>query len=83
MAIRRHGRVVTALAGTAGAVLVAAPLAAQQPDPGIAGPRMQMINAASLQCQAGNPQACALVPQLQQTGNDLAQAQFACQQGDP
>ena len=62
---------------------MAAPLAAQELDPRVAGPLMQLMNAAGMQCQAGNQQACAMVPQLQQAGNELMQAQFACQQGNP
>ena len=76
-----------AKAGWLGAALVAmgmaGPLAAQELDPRVAGPLMQLINGAGMQCQAGNQQACALVPQLQQAGNELMQAQFACQQGNP
>lgn len=60
-----------------------APAAAQQLDPRIAGPLMQLIQGAGLQCQAGDQQACAMVPQLQQAGNELMQAQVACQQGNP
>ncbi|WP_415386705.1 hypothetical protein [Roseomonas sp. BN140053] len=57
--------------------------AAQQLDPRIAGPLMQMINAAGMQCQAGNPQGCGTMRQLQQAGAELTQAQEACQQGNP
>ncbi len=63
--------------------LQARPAEAQQLDPQVAGPLMQLMQAAGARCQMGNPQACALVPQLQQAGNELAQAQFACQQGNP
>ncbi len=63
--------------------LMARPVAAQQLDPQVAAPLMQLIQAAGMQCQMGNQQACALVPQLQQAGNELTQAQFACQQGNP
>lgn len=62
---------------------MATPLAAQELDPRVAGPLMQLMNGAGMQCQAGNQQACAMVPQLQQAGNELMQAQFACQQGNP
>lgn len=62
---------------------LSAPLAGQGLDPRLAGPLMQLIQAAGMQCQAGNPQGCALVAQLQQAGQDLAQAQFGCQQGNP
>jgi hypothetical protein len=62
---------------------VAGPLVAQELDPRVAGPLMQLMNAAGMQCQAGNQQACAMVPQLQQAGGELMQAQFACQQGNP
>lgn len=63
--------------------MLAGPVSAQQLDPQVAGPLMQLIQAAGMQCQAGNQQACTLVPQLQQAGNELTQAQFACQQGNP
>lgn len=63
--------------------LAAGPLVAQQLDPRVAMPLMQMIEAAGAQCQAGNMQACAMAQQLQQAGNELMQAQFACQQGNP
>lgn len=62
---------------------LSAPLAAQQLDPQVGVPLMQLLQAASMQCQAGNQQACALVPQFQQAGQELMQAQIACQQGDP
>ncbi len=62
---------------------LSAPLAAQQLDPQVGVPLMQLLQAASMQCQAGNQQACALVPQFQQAGQELMQAQFACQQGNP
>jgi hypothetical protein len=68
----------------AGAIAcLSAPVAAQQLDPQVGVPLMQLIHAAGMQCQAGNQQACALVPQLQQAGQELMQAQFACQQGNP
>lgn len=70
------GAMALALGGAGGSV-------AQGLDPRVAGPLMQLIQAAGLQCQAGNQQACAMVPQLQQMGNELTQAQFACQQGNP
>jgi hypothetical protein len=73
--------------GLGGALAIAlgvvAPAAAQNLDPRVAGPLMQLMNAAGMQCQAGNQQACAMVPQLQQAGQELMQAQFACQQGNP
>ncbi len=57
--------------------------AAQDLDPRVAGPLMQLIQTAGMQCQAGSPPACALVPQLQQAGQELTQAQWACRQGNP
>ncbi|MBW6400730.1 hypothetical protein KPL78_22915 [Roseomonas sp. HJA6] len=63
--------------------VLARPVVAQQLDPQVAMPLMQLIQAAGAQCQMGNQQACALVPQLQQAGNELMQAQFGCQQGNP
>lgn len=63
--------------------VLARPVVAQQLDPQVAMPLMQLLQAAGSQCQMGNQQACALVPQLQQAGNELTQAQFACQQGNP
>jgi hypothetical protein len=72
------------MAGAAAVMVgLAVPVAAQELDPRVAGPLMQLIQGAGMQCQAGNQQACALVAQLQQAGNDLVQAQFACQQGNP
>lgn len=62
---------------------VIASAAAQDLDPRVAGPLMQLMQAAGMHCQSGNQQACAMVPQLQQAGNELMQAQFACQQGNP
>lgn len=63
--------------------LLALPAAAQQLDPRVAGPLMQMIQAAGMQCQSGNQQACGIMQQLQAGAQELAQVQFACQQGDP
>jgi len=73
--------------GVTGAFVVAlgmaGPVAAQGLDPRVAGPMMQLIQAAGMQCQAGQQQACAVAQQLQQGANELAAAQFACQQGNP
>lgn len=79
MTLRRIGTIVAA--GFLGAL--AQPVAAQQLDPQVAVPLMQLIEAAGAQCQQGNQQACALVPQFRQTRSELQQAQFACQQGNP
>ena len=76
-----------AKAGWLGAALVAmgmaGPLAAQELDPRVAGPLMPLINGAGMQCQAGNAQFCTVAQQLQQGAQELAQVQFACQQGNP
>ncbi len=71
--------------GLGGAMVVALGMAAQAQglDPRVAGPMMQLIQAAGMQCQAGNQQACMTAQQLQQGANELTQAQFACQQGNP
>lgn len=63
--------------------LLARPAAAQQLDPQVAMPLMQLIQAAGAQCQMGNQQACGIASQLQQGANELAQVQLACQQGNP
>ncbi|MEO3474654.1 hypothetical protein AAFN86_22505 [Roseomonas sp. CAU 1739] len=67
----------------AAALCMVAPASAQDLDPRISGPLMQLIQGAGIQCQAGNQQACTMVPQLQQAGNELIQAQYACQRGNP
>ncbi|TCH98936.1 hypothetical protein EJV46_10310 [Roseococcus sp. SYP-B2431] len=64
-----------------GAALLFGTATAQNLDPRVAGPLMQMIQGAGLQCQAGNPQACGAVQQFQNMGSQLMQAQNACQQG--
>lgn len=70
-----------------GALAIAAGMAgtsaAQGLDPRVAGPMMQLIQAAGMQCQAGNAQFCTVAQQLQQGAQELAQVQFACQQGNP
>ncbi len=75
----RTGWVVGAVA----ALTMAGTAAAQQLDPRVAGPLMQLMQGAQIQCQAGNPQACAMIPQFEQAGQELFQAQVACQQGNP
>jgi hypothetical protein len=71
--------------GLSGAMVLALGMAAQAQglDPRVAGPLMQLIQAAQMQCQSGNQQACVTAQQFQQGGNEMAQAQFACQQGNP
>jgi hypothetical protein len=75
------------LIGWGGAIAIALgmaqPVAAQGLDPQVAGPLMQLIQAAGMQCQSGNQQGCIFAGQLQQMGQELTQAQFACQQGNP
>ncbi|MES2710663.1 MAG: hypothetical protein V4653_03700 [Pseudomonadota bacterium] len=63
-------------------LLFARPAGAQQLEPQVATTLLVMIQAAGAQCQAGNLQACGHAQQLQQAGGQLAQAQFACQQGN-
>lgn len=43
----------------------------------------ELTQAAQMQCQSGNQQACGLAQQFQMTGNQLGQAAQACQAGNP
>jgi hypothetical protein len=60
----------------------ASPGLAQGLDPRVLVPLQMLFQAASGQCQAGNPMGCQQAQQLDQAAAQLTQAQGACQMGN-